>query len=157
MDTQKVSAVLPQCSPFHSALPGISPLSEVYQNFSSLAKHTLDLTKEDRNPQDWLSTASLALESLKSAFSSAPIRSHHNPGLPFVFEVDASETGVDSPLSQDPSPDGPLLLCEFYSKKLSPAECNYEIADSAFGHYSGSQKMETLARAFCCFCSHSHC
>ncbi|XP_048026178.1 uncharacterized protein LOC125255188 [Megalobrama amblycephala] len=53
----------------------------------------------------WSQPATEAFETLKKAFTTAPLLVHPNPDLPFVVEVDASTTG------------------------LNPAEVNYDIGD----------------------------
>lgn len=87
------------------------------------------MTRKENDSLHWSPTAIKAFHSLKTAFAAAPVLAHPNPVLPFVLEVDASETGVGALLSQRPTPDGALHPCGFFSKKLSPAECNYEIGD----------------------------
>ena len=65
----------------------------------------------------------------KAAFVSPPLLAHPDPTLPFILEVDASETGVGALLSQRPSSNSAMHPSGYFSKKLSPAECNYEIGD----------------------------
>lgn len=66
---------------------------------------------------------------LKRSFSSAPILVHPDPSLQFVVEVDASGVGIGAVLSQKSSTDGRLHPCAFLSKKLSPAERNYDVGN----------------------------
>ncbi|KAG1931368.1 retrotransposable element, partial [Pimephales promelas] len=70
-----------------------------------------------------------AFEDLKKTFSSAPTLILPDPDLPFLVEVDASTSGVGAVLSQRQG--NPLRLhpCAFFSKKLSPAEQNYNIGN----------------------------
>ncbi|MBW0588066.1 hypothetical protein O181_127781, partial [Austropuccinia psidii MF-1] len=64
---------------------------------------------------------------LKEAFTSAPILSHFNPSLPTIVETDASDYALGAVLSQvNDSGKHPI---EFQSRKLLPAELNYEIHD----------------------------
>ncbi|MBW0577347.1 hypothetical protein O181_117062, partial [Austropuccinia psidii MF-1] len=64
---------------------------------------------------------------LKEAFTSAPILSHFNPSLPTIVETDASDYALSSVLSQvNDSGKHPIA---FDSRKLLPAELNYEIHD----------------------------
>ncbi|MBW0474761.1 hypothetical protein O181_014476 [Austropuccinia psidii MF-1] len=64
---------------------------------------------------------------LKEAFTTAPILSHFNPSLPTVVETDASDYALGSVLSQvNDSGKHPIA---FDSRKLLPAQLNYEIHD----------------------------
>jgi hypothetical protein len=49
--------------------------------------------------------------------------------LPFIVEVDASEAGIGAVLSQRSGAPLKLRPCAFFSKKLSPAELNYDVVD----------------------------
>ncbi len=64
---------------------------------------------------------------LKKAFTSAPLLVHPNPELPFI--IDASTTGVGAVLSQQQGMPPRLHPCAFFSRKLSPAEKNYDIGN----------------------------
>ncbi|MBW0573809.1 hypothetical protein O181_113524, partial [Austropuccinia psidii MF-1] len=64
---------------------------------------------------------------LKEAFTTAPILSHFNPSLPTIVETDASDYALGAVLSQvSDSGKHPIA---FDSRKLIPAELNYEIHD----------------------------
>ncbi|MBW0584089.1 hypothetical protein O181_123804, partial [Austropuccinia psidii MF-1] len=64
---------------------------------------------------------------LKEAFTTAPILSHFNPSLPTIVETDASDYSLVAVLSQvNDSGKHPIA---FYSRKLLPAQLNYEIHD----------------------------
>ncbi|MBW0574484.1 hypothetical protein O181_114199, partial [Austropuccinia psidii MF-1] len=66
-------------------------------------------------------------QSLKKAFTTAPILSHFNPSLPTIVETDASDYSLGAVLSKvNDSGKHPI---EFDSRKLLPAELNYEIHD----------------------------
>ncbi|XP_040213669.1 vomeronasal type-2 receptor 116-like [Rana temporaria] len=52
------------------------------------------MTRKDDNPNNWSPDSIKAFESLKFAFVSAPVMAHLDPTLPFILEVDASETGI---------------------------------------------------------------
>jgi len=68
-----------------------------------------------------------AFDLLKKAFTSAPILHHFDYDREIV-EIDASEYVSAGILSQY-NDEGIFHLVAFYSKKHSPAECNYEIYD----------------------------
>lgn len=69
---------------------------------------------------------SVAFTRLKVLFSPTPILCHPDPARQFVVEVDASDTGVGAVLSQRSAEDGKLYPCAFFSRRLSPAERNYD-------------------------------
>ncbi|KAL0159849.1 hypothetical protein M9458_043574, partial [Cirrhinus mrigala] len=66
---------------------------------------------------------------LKEAFCHAPILVLPDPMLPFVVEVDASTTGAGAVLLQRQGEPPVLHPCAYFSKKLSPAEQNYDIGN----------------------------
>lgn len=66
------------------------------------------------------------MQELKTAFTSAPLLFLSKP---FVVEVDASTSGVSAALSQQQE-SSKLLPCTAFSKKLTPAEQNYDIGNS---------------------------
>ncbi|MBW0553400.1 hypothetical protein O181_093115 [Austropuccinia psidii MF-1] len=64
---------------------------------------------------------------LKEPFTTAPILSHFNPSLPAIVETDASDYALGAVLNQvNDSGKHPIV---FDSRKLSPAELNYEVHD----------------------------
>ena len=66
---------------------------------------------------------------LKERFTSAPILVFPDPGRQFIVDVDASDTGVGAVLSQRSVKDQKVQPCAFFSRKLSPAERNYDIGN----------------------------
>ncbi|MBW0571475.1 hypothetical protein O181_111190, partial [Austropuccinia psidii MF-1] len=66
-------------------------------------------------------------QKLKEAFTTAPILSFFNPSLSAIVETDASDYALGSVLSQ--VNDSGKYPIEFDSRKLLPAELNYEIHD----------------------------
>lgn len=77
----------------------------------------------------WTSDANEAFNRLKSLFTSAPILIQPDPSRQFIVEVDASDTGVGAVLSQTTCPDNRLHPCAFFSRRLSPAERNYDVGN----------------------------
>jgi hypothetical protein len=57
------------------------------------------------------------------------VLAHLDPSLAFIVEVDTSEAGIGAVLSQGLDPPPKLRPCAFFSRKLSPAERNYEVGD----------------------------
>ncbi|KAK3520690.1 hypothetical protein QTP70_030553, partial [Hemibagrus guttatus] len=70
-----------------------------------------------------------AFNTLKEAFTTAPLLVHPDPDRPFIVEVDASTTGVGAVLSQQHGNPSRLHPCAFFSCKLNPAEINYDIGN----------------------------
>jgi len=63
---------------------------------------------------------------LKEAFTTAPILIHFDFAKEIVVETDASDIASAGILSQ-PGCNGLLHPIAFFSKKHTPAECNYNI------------------------------
>uniref|UniRef100_A0A3B1KEA5 Gypsy retrotransposon integrase-like protein 1 n=1 Tax=Astyanax mexicanus TaxID=7994 RepID=A0A3B1KEA5_ASTMX len=134
MNDEKVSAVtswpVPQTIKDLQRFLGFANFYRRFiRNFSTIASPLTALTKHAAKTLTWSPSAQQAFDSLKTAFSSAPILKHPNPELPFVVEVDASESGVGAVLSQRSGSPPKLFPIAFFSRKLSSAECNYGIGD----------------------------
>jgi hypothetical protein len=76
----------------------------------------------------WNDQTQEAFDSLKKAFSSAPILIHVDFSKPFFLETDASDYALGAILSQY-GDDGHLHPIVFYSRKFTAPEINYEIHD----------------------------
>jgi len=92
---------------------------------SHLARLLTQLTKKD-TPFVWLDHCQAAFERLKEAFTTAFMLIHFDFDKEIVVETDASDIASASILSQ-PGSDGLLHPIAFFSKKYTPAECNYNI------------------------------
>ncbi|KAK3524756.1 hypothetical protein QTP86_002500 [Hemibagrus guttatus] len=77
----------------------------------------------------WSPAAEEAFNLLKRAFTTAPLLVHPDPNKPFIVEVDASTTGVGAVLFQQQGNPSRLHPCAFFSRKLNPAERNYDIGN----------------------------
>jgi hypothetical protein len=77
----------------------------------------------------WSAEADRAFNRLKALFMDAPVLAHPDPSLAFIVEVDASEAGMGAVLSHRSGAPPKLRPCAFFSRKLSPAECNYDVGD----------------------------
>src|SRR6266566_3003228 len=95
--------------------------------YSKLVSPMTALTKKGVK-FEWTEAAEKAFQQLKRAFTSAPILQHFDPEADIVVETDASDYVSAGVLSQYDK-DGVLHPVAFFSKKHSPAECNYEIYD----------------------------
>jgi transposase InsO family protein len=97
--------------------------------YSRVCRPLTELTS--KNTQwDWATNPRRheAFRNLCTLFTSAPILRHFDFGRPIVVETDSSDYVSAGVLSQ-PNEAGTLHPVAFFSKKLSPAECNYEIYD----------------------------
>ena len=74
------------------------------------------------------SNARKSFETLKRYFVTAPILALFDPDLKTVLETDCSGWAMGACLSQWDR-EGRLRPIGYFSKKLSPAECNYNIHD----------------------------
>uniref|UniRef100_A0A3B3HPV2 Gypsy retrotransposon integrase-like protein 1 n=1 Tax=Oryzias latipes TaxID=8090 RepID=A0A3B3HPV2_ORYLA len=98
------------------------------RNYSSLAAPLTRLTSINQ-PFIWSPEAQNAFETLKRMFVTAPILIQPDPRRQFIVEVDASDSGVGAVLSQREDTTGKLKPCAFFSRKLSPAEQNYDVGN----------------------------
>ncbi len=99
------------------------------KNYSLLTAPLTSLLRGKPKLLSWDSKGHEAVQKLKKTFSTAPILRHPDPQGTFVVEVDASTTGVGAVLSQQSGEPPSLHPCAYFSKKLSPAEVNYDIGN----------------------------
>ncbi len=133
MDPDKVQAVVDWPTPdSRKALQRFLGFANFYRrfirNYSQLAAPLTALTST-KTTFRWSSSAEAVFSKLKSCFVSAPILVAPDPSRQFVVEVDVSEVGVGVVLSQRSSSDGKMHPCTYFSHRLSPAECNYDIGN----------------------------
>uniref|UniRef100_A0A8C5PE09 Gypsy retrotransposon integrase-like protein 1 n=1 Tax=Leptobrachium leishanense TaxID=445787 RepID=A0A8C5PE09_9ANUR len=98
------------------------------RSFSRLVEPLTNLTRT-KVPFKWSESASQAFHTLQKQFTTAPILWLPNPALPYYLEVDASDKATGAVLSQRHVTDQKLHPIAYFSKRLTPAECNYEIGD----------------------------
>ncbi len=98
-------------------------------HYSQVAAPLTSLLRRKTHSISWAPEAEQAFHQLKSAFCTAPALIHPDPNLRFVVEVDAATLGVGAALSQWKGE--PLVLhpCAYFSRKLSPAEQNYDVGN----------------------------
>ena len=77
----------------------------------------------------WFPEAEKAFQELKLRFTTAPILTLPDPQRQFMVEVDASNDGVGAVLSQRSEKDDKMHPCAFLSRRLSPAERNYDVGN----------------------------
>ncbi len=134
MDQGKVTAVTERPTPKSiKELQRFLGFANLYRrfikDFSLLTAPLTTLLRGKPKSLSWNSNARKAFVSLKTAFSMAPILRHPDPYVQFVVEADASTTGVGAVLSQQYGEPPRLQPCAYYSKKLTPAEQNYDIGN----------------------------
>jgi len=95
--------------------------------YSEKAEPLTRLTKKDE-PFVWGSEQQLAFEMMVTAFTTAPALRHFDHERDVIIETDASDYVSAGVLSQRDD-EGVLHAVAYYSKKHSPAECNYDIYD----------------------------
>ncbi|MBW0565326.1 hypothetical protein O181_105041 [Austropuccinia psidii MF-1] len=131
MDYSKAQQILNCPQPKNiKALQSFLGFSNFYRcfikNYSKKISALNSLLKKD-SPFIFNEEALSQFQILKEAFTTAPILSHFNPSLPTIVETDASDYALGSVLSQvNDSGKHPIA---FDSRKLLPAELNYEIHD----------------------------
>ncbi|KAI3358945.1 hypothetical protein L3Q82_014740 [Scortum barcoo] len=135
MDPAKVSAVASWPTPSsRKQLQWFLGFANFYRRFirgySTVAAPLTALTSSKVTFSVVCLAANEAFNTLKTRFTSAPILIMPDPERQFVLEVDASDVGVGAVLSQQrSSEDQKLHPCAFFSKRLSPAERNYDIGN----------------------------
>ena len=95
--------------------------------FSKLAAPLTNLTRLDK-VFSWSSECQTAFETLKTAFTQDPVLAFFDSNLDTMVETDASDAILAGIISQR-RPDGPWHPVAYFSKKMTPTECNYEIYD----------------------------
>ena len=97
------------------------------KDFSSIVKPLTLLTKKNQK-FEWGEAQQHSFETLKSAFTSAPVLRHFDSTKEITLETDASNQVSAGILSQ-PDDEGILHPVAFYSKKYFHAKCGYRIDD----------------------------
>ncbi|KAK3513204.1 hypothetical protein QTP70_009747 [Hemibagrus guttatus] len=127
MDEKKVTAVRDWPAPTTvKELQRFLGFANFYRRFirgySSVTSPLTNLLRNKPKTLVWTPAATHAFQTLKQAFTTAPLLVHPDPELPFIVEVDASTTGVGAVLSQQQGNPRKLHPCAFFSRKLNPAE-----------------------------------
>ncbi|KAL0148729.1 hypothetical protein M9458_055907 [Cirrhinus mrigala] len=98
------------------------------KDYSTITAPLTSLLRGKPKTISWNPPAHEAFLHLKKIFSTTPLLHHPDPELPFTVEVDASTTGAGAVLSQAVG-EPPLLHPCAFSRKLSPAEENYNVGN----------------------------
>ena len=98
-------------------------------NFSGLVSPIMYLLRQDVN-FNWGEAQEAAFLKVVILFTSGktPILKHYDPDRPALLETDASDFAIAGILSQM-FEDGQIHPVRFVSRKLSPAELNYDVYD----------------------------
>lgn len=101
--------------------------------YSSIAAPLTGLLKGSKEgkksgPLEWTDSAEQAFTRLRDTFSAAPFLRHFDPEKKLRLETDASNFGLGAVLTQ-PDEDGHWRPVAFFSRKMIPAEQNYETHD----------------------------
>uniref|UniRef100_A0A4W5NSQ7 ribonuclease H n=1 Tax=Hucho hucho TaxID=62062 RepID=A0A4W5NSQ7_9TELE len=97
--------------------------------FGQVAAPITSLLKGGPARLRWSAEADRAFSRLKELFTNAPLLAHPDPSLAFIVKLDVSEAGVGAVLSQRSGTPPKLRPCAFFSRKLDPAERNYDVGD----------------------------
>ena len=132
MDPQKVEAILTWEAPKSvKGVQGFIGFANFYrkfiQGFSDVVRPIMSLVKKD-SVFRWTPEADQAFGRLKGLFTEAPVLASFDADRTTIVETDSSGWCVGGTLMQY-GDDGVLRPCAYFSKKNSPAECNYEIYD----------------------------
>src|ERR1700726_1169921 len=148
MDTAKANAIQEWPTPWKvkdiQSFLGFANFYHCFiHGYSNIITPMTCLTRKN-TPWLWSDDCQSAFDSLKSAFSSAPILSHFIPGAPLIVKTDASDYTVAAILSTVAS-DGEVHPITFHSHTLGVSELNYDTHDkellaifeafSAWRHY----------------------
>ena len=132
MDPAKVSAILEWEAPrtvkgVQSFIGFANFYRKFIQEFSTIILPIMKLVRKDVTFR-WDEEADRAFVRLKKMFITAPVLALFDAERETIAEVDASKWCVGGTLYQVDD-EGVIRPCAFFSKKNSPAECNYEIYD----------------------------
>jgi hypothetical protein len=97
------------------------------RNFSGVCKPITHTLKGDNTNFVWSKACDIALRFLKEQFTTASILQHLDLSKETIMENDTSDFTIAGVLSQ--CHEGGLHPTAFFSRKLNPAEMNYEIYD----------------------------
>ena len=106
-------------------------LANYYRRFiDNFSKITFPLTQllKKETKFVWGEEQQHAFDELKRQFTKSPILTFADPEKPYIVETDASDLALGAVLIQT-SDKGIGLPIAFYSRKLIPAELNYEVYD----------------------------
>lgn len=100
------------------------------RNYSKICYPLFSLLRKEHQ-WNWTQSCQKAFELLRDSFCAAPILKHFDPNLSTILETDASDYVIAGILSQQHSDNNTSILhpVAYFSRKMTPAECNYGIGD----------------------------
>lgn len=132
MDPEKVRAIREWPTPgsvkeIQSFLGFANFYRRFIEGYSKIAEPLTTATKKCEKFQ-WTDQMQRAFNDLRQRFEKEPILVHYDPEKPCFVETDASDRAIGARVSQ-PDEKGRLCSIAYYSRKLTPAELNYDIHD----------------------------
>jgi len=97
-------------------------------NYSDLTVPLTCLTRKD-TPWNFTKKCRTSFDTLKKAFTTAPILTQWIPGTPLIVETDASDYALAAILSTISPTNNDIHPIAFHSRTFSPPELNYDIHD----------------------------
>ena len=133
VDPEKVRAVMTWEAPTNvRAVRSFLGFANFYRDFiphfSALANPLTNLTVKG-TPFVWKERQQRAFEELKTFFISAPVLAMWHEDRETLVEADSSGFNIGGCLSQKDPDDQLFHPIAYFSKRLTPAECNYDIHD----------------------------
>jgi len=120
------------------------------KDFSKIVRSMVRLTQK-KVIFEWNEACQTAFDHMKRRMTEAPILRHFDQTREAILEIDSSDYVNGGVLSQYDD-EGVLHPVAFYSKNMSPAECNYEIYDKelliiirAFEHWRPELKLTDIS------------
>lgn len=131
MDPDKIKSILEWPQPKNvkdvQSFLGLANYNRKFvQDYSKKATPLTNLTRKDTTFK-WGSEQQQAFEALKKASAAAPTLAMFDPKKPIQIETDASDRAIGACLTQ--LINGNRHPIAYFSRKMSPAEQNYEIYD----------------------------
>jgi hypothetical protein len=132
MDPAKIQAIVNWAAPTNvHEVRAFLGFCNFYRRFiraySTLVRSLINLTRKE-SIFDWDAKCQQAFQDVKDAVVSAPILRHFDRTKTCYVECDASDY-VTAGLMSQMDDEGVLHPVAFFSRKMTPAECNYEIYD----------------------------
>lgn len=132
MDQKKIEAITSWPKPttvkeVQSYLGFANFYRQFIQGYSKITAPLTHMTRKDTG-YEWTAEAEQAFQELQTRFSTEPILVIYDPTKEITVETDASDKAIGAYLSQ-PDDKGKLRPVAYLSRKMQPAEANYEIHD----------------------------